>query len=191
MLSNLEIAGDLLSGSECSSLAASPVHEGVFTFESQARGRAREREDESLRLRSLDPIDVVRDLLDRMNEPHVAEEFFAEDAKVEFYSAMVRGKDKKKREKRRGTARTTQVDLNDLLASCSRCNIQIDRIFACGEDVAAFGYLTYSDGPSSLLRDVRFSFSTWACVDVVRDKIVELRWLDQVVRAEDDRPDRQ
>jgi hypothetical protein len=182
MLSSLETAGDLLSGSECSSLATSPIHEDVFSFESQPRGRQHERNEKSrLGLRSPDPIDIVRDFLKRMSEPDAAKEFFAKDAKVEFCSAMVCGEGKKKE--------TAQGDLDDLLASCSRCNIQIDSIFACGDDVAAFGHLAYSDGSSSRPRDVLFSI--WAYADVVREKIMEFRWLDQVVRAEDDRTDRQ
>lgn len=182
MLSSLETAGDLLSGSECSSPATSPIHEDVFSFESQPRGRQHERNEKSrLDLRSPDPIDIVREFLKRMSEPGAAKGFFAEDAKVEFCSAMVCGEGKKKE--------TAQGDLDDSFASCSRCNIQIDSIFACGEDVAAFGHLACSPGPSSLPRDLHFSI--WACVDVERGLIREFRWLDQVVRgAEDGRMDR-
>lgn len=181
ILSNLDTAGDLLSGSECSSLAASPIHEDVFSFESQPRGRQPAHNEKSpLALRSLGPIDIVREFLNRMSELHVAKDFFAEDAKVECHSAMVRSEGQKKE--------TSQGDLDDLLARCSHCNIEIDSIFACGEDVAAFGHLAYLDGPSSLPSNV--TFSIWACVDVAREKIVEFRWLDQVLRAEGDRMDR-
>jgi hypothetical protein len=182
MLSNLDTAGDLLSGSECSSLATSPIHEDVFTFESQSRGRQPAHNEKSpLALRSPDPIDVVRNVLNRISGPDVAEEFFAEDAKVECHSVMVRGEGRKKV--------TAQEDLDDLLASCLHRDIEIDSIFACGENVAAFGHFVYSNGPSGLIRDMHFSI--WACVDVVREKIVKFRWLDQVVRAGDDRADKQ
>jgi hypothetical protein len=184
MLSSLEIAGDLLSGSECSSLATSPVHEDVSTFGSQPRGRQHERNEKShLALRSLDPIDVVRNFLNHIDEPEAAKEFLAEDAKAECCSAMVRGESKKRED-----TQVAKGGLDGLLASCSGCHVQIDSIFACGDNVAAFGHLSYSDGPSSRPRDVRFSI--WACVDAAREKIVELRWLDQVLRVEGDRMDR-
>lgn len=180
MLSSLETAGNLLSGSECSSLASSPVHESVFTFRSSSLKQQRGRDEKSRRARSsLAPIDVVREFLNSTSEAHAARELIAIDAKVECHSGMVLG------EHKREALQATQGDLEHLLASC---DIIIDGIFACGEDVAAFGRLAYSDGPSGLPRDVRFS--TWACVDVLREQIVELRWLDQVVRAECDLTDR-
>lgn len=167
MLSSLETAGDLLSGSECSSLAASPVHEEVFTFRPPSSKRKRGPNEESrLRPTDVEPVDVLRGFIDRMPEPHAAKELFAGDAKVDVHSVMVCGEDKK--------------EFDDLLASCSRCDIQIDGIFACGEDVAAFGHFAYSDGLGSFCRDVHFSI--WACVNVAREKIVELRWLDQFVQ---------
>lgn len=183
MLSSLETAGDLLSGSECSSLASSPVHESVFTFRSSSLKQQRGRDEKSRRARSsLAPLDVVREFLNRTSEPHAARELIAADAKVECHSVVARG------ENRKGEApQGAQGDLDDLLAVCSRCNIEIDGIFACGEDVAAFSRLAYSDGPSSLPRDVHFSI--WACVDAAREQILELRWLDQVGRAECDLTD--
>jgi hypothetical protein len=184
MLNGLETAGDLLSGSECSSLAASPTNEfSALTVESRSRGRQHECNEKSpLVLRNPDPIDVVRDFLNRMKEPQAAKKLFDEDAKVDFYSAVVRGEDKRRKEKR-GTPQTAQGGLNVLLASYSSCDIEIDSIFAWGEDVAAFGHMACSDGPSSRARDGHFSI--WARVNVVRRKIAEFRWLDQVVRAED------
>lgn len=185
MLSSLETAGDLLSGSECSSLASSPVHESVFTFRSSSFKQRRGRDEKSRLARSsLAPIDVVREFLKSTSEPHTAKALIAVDAKFECHSVVARGKN------RDGEApRAAQGDIDDLLSSCSRCNIEIDGIFACGEDVAAFGHLVYSDGPSSLPQDVHFSI--WACVDAAREQIVELRWLDQVGRAEGDLTDRQ
>ena len=179
MLSSLETAGDLLSGSECSSLASSPVHESVFTFRPSSSVQQRGRDEKSrLARRSLAPIDVVREFLNRTSEPHATRELIAVDAKVECHSGMVFGEHKKE------APQDAEGDLEHLLASCSRCDIEIDGIFACGEDVAAFGHLACSDDPSSLPRDVHFSI--WACVDTAREQIVELRWLDQVVRAEGD-----
>jgi hypothetical protein len=186
MLNNLETVGDLLSGSECSSLATSPVHENVFAFENvQSSKQHRGRIDEfRLGVRSLDPVEIVRDFLNHMSERDVAREFVAEDAKVECHSVIDRGG-----EKQGEAPRAAQRDLDDLLTSCSRCDLEIDGIFACGEDVAAFGRLAYSDGPSIVPQDVHFSI--WACVDVARERIVQLRWLDQIGRAKDDREDRQ
>lgn len=184
MLSSLETAGDLLSGSECSSPATSPVQEEVFTFRPQSPTQRRGRNEKSrLGLKSSDPVDILREFLNRISEPNAAKELIAEDAKVECHSVMVRGEDEKKE-----AAQAAQRDLDELLASCSRCDIEIDGIFACGEDVAAFGHFAYSDGSSSLHQDLHFS--VWACVDVAREQIVRFRWLDQVVRVEDDSTDR-
>ena len=127
---------------------------------------------------------IVRNFLNRMSEPDVARGFIAEDAMVECCSVMVRGEDKKGE-----TPRAAQRDLDELIASCSRCDFQIDGIFAFGEDVAAFGRLAHSDSRPSVPRNVHCS--VWACVDVAREQIVELRWLDQIARVEGDRTDRQ
>ena len=126
----------------------------------------------------------MRDFLTHMSEPHVAKQFIAEDAKVECHSVMVRGVEDKKE-----AAQAAQGDLYELLASSSRCDTEIDGIFACGEDVAAFGHFEYLDGPSSLPQR-NMHFSIWACVDVVREKIVGFQWLDQIARAEDECVDR-
>jgi len=181
MLDNLETAGDLLSGSECSSLATSPVHEEAFTFELQSSEQQQHELNEVSRLglKNPEPVDIVRNFLSCMSEPDVARGFVAEDAKVESHSVMAGGE-----HKRRGTtSRAAHDDLDELLASCSRCDIRIDSIFACGENVAAFGHLAYLDSPSGLAKNAHFS--VWACVDVARGKIVGLRWLDQIARAED------
>jgi hypothetical protein len=179
MLSSLETAGDLLSGSECSSLAASPIDESVFTPRSQSSKQEHGRIGKSqLGSSSLEPVDMVREFLNHLGEPHAAKQFIAQDAKVGCHSRTVPGEHKEREE----APGVTKRDLEDLLASCSSCDIKIDGIFACGEDVAAFGHFAYSDGLESVCRDVHFSI--WACVNVAREKIVELRWLDQFVRFE-------
>lgn len=184
MLSSLETAGDLLSGSECSSLAASPDHEESFTFRSSSSEQQHGRNEKSrLGLTSVEPVDIVREILNRMHELHAAKELFAGDAKVECHSGMIRNEDKKGE-----VPRAAKGDLEDLLSVCSRCDIEIDSIFACGEDVAAFGHFVYSDGLSSAPQEVHYSI--WASVDVAREKIVGLRWLDQFVRAEGGSADR-
>lgn len=184
MLSSLETAGDLLSGSECSSLAASPDHEESFTFRSSSSKQQHGRYEKSrLGLTSVEPVNIVREILNRMHELHAAKELFAGDAKVECHSGMIRNEGKKGE-----VPRAAKGDLEDLLSVCSRCDIEIDSIFACGEDVAAFGHFVYSDGLSCAPQDVHYSI--WASVDVAREKIVGLRWLDQFVRAEGGSADR-
>lgn len=184
MLSSLETANDLLSGSECSSLASSPVDEKIFSLGPQPSKRQHRRKERSRLGRvSPTPIEIVRDFLEHMDEPHAAKRLMADDARVECHSAVVRNEHKDG-----ATIPAAKGDLEILLASCSSCNFEIDSIFACGEDVAAFGHFAYSDYPSSVPRDVYFSI--WACVDVAREQVVELRWLDQFVRAEGGSTDR-
>ncbi|GAB7335063.1 hypothetical protein MBLNU13_g06919t1 [Cladosporium sp. NU13] len=183
MLSSLETAGDLLSGSECSSLAASPIDQSTFTLNPQfSKQHQRRNEKSRLGPSPPKPIDIVLDLLDHMSEPPAAKGLVAVDANVEWCSGMVLGAHKKE------APQEAQGHLDGLLSICSSCEIQIDSIFACGEDVAAFGHFAYSYGPTSSPRNVNFSI--WACVDVAREKIVELRWLDQFVRAEGGNTDR-
>ena len=184
MLSSFETANDLLSGSECSSLASSPVDIEIFSLGPQPSKRQHGRKERSRLGRvSPTPIEIVRDFLDHMSESHAAKGLMADDARVECHSAVVRNEHKDGE-----TAQAAKGDLQILLASCSSCNIEIDGLFACGEDVAAFGHFAYSEGPSSVRRDVHFSI--WACVDVAREQIVELRWLNQFVRAEGGSTDR-
>lgn len=117
-----------------------------------------------------------------MSEPHAAKKLFAGDAKLEWHSVLVLDELKKE------APQAAHGDLEDLLSICSSCDVQIDSVFACGGDVAVFGHLAYSDDSSSLPWDTHFSI--WACVDVAKEKIVGLRWLDQFVRAEGGSTDR-
>lgn len=184
MLSSLDTPNDLLSGSECSSPAGSPIHEESFTFRTPSLKQQHRRNEKSrLGLRISEPVEAVQEFLKHMSEPHLAKVLIAEDAKAECHSVMVRGEDEKNE-----ATQAVQGDLDELLAGCSRCDIDLDGIFACGEHVAAFGHFAYSDGSSSLHQDLHFSIR--ACVDVAREQIVKFRWLDQVVRVEDDSTDR-
>ena len=177
MLSNLETAGDLLSGSECSSLVASPVQEDFFTFDLQSPGLRQHKRDQPSAPgpASPEPIGVLQQFLSLMkNEAYVARDFFVAEAKVECYSCII------PREETRST-RDVQQNLDDFLAMFSGYDIDVDRIFACGEDVTAFGRLAWPDCPSGHPKEVHFS--VWASIDM-RARIVRLRWLDQTVRLE-------
>ena len=77
-----------------------------------------------LGLNSPEPIDIVREFLNRMREPHAAKEFIPEDARVECHSAMVRHEGKKDEE----ATQAAQGDLDDLLVSCSRYDIEFARL---------------------------------------------------------------
>jgi len=177
MLSSLETAGDLLSGSECSSLAASPVREDVFSFGSHSPDLQDERDKQPYpRSPLLEPIEVLQTFLNGLSKPHAAKRYIAEDAKFECHSSII-----PKAETSERIPRSAQGDLDDLLASCSRYTLEVDEIFACGEDVAAFGQLTHEIRPLGLPRNL--CFSVWASVDVARAQILRFRWLDQIVQA--------
>jgi hypothetical protein len=115
------------------------------------------------------------------NKPHVARDFFTAEARVECYSCII------PREETRST-RDVQQGLEAFLTSCSRYDINVDQVFACGEDVAAFGRFAWPDCPSGHPKDVHFS--VWATIDV-RARIVRFRWLDQTVRSGNPRADEQ
>jgi hypothetical protein len=178
MPSNLDTAGDLLSGSECSSPASSPIQENISAFRPESPGRARHESNEEPHSSSIgvEPTGILQQSLNQMSEPHLAKQYIAEDAKVECYSSVIPREEEK-------TIRDFQQDFDDLLASCSHYEIRIDRISACGEDVAAFGHFAHANSLSGLPRDAHFSI--WASVDVSRARIVRFRWMDQVVRPGD------
>ena len=183
ILSSLETTGDLLSGSECSSLAASPIDQSTFTLSPQfSKQQHRSNENTPLGSSPPKPIDIVQEFLDHMSEPHAAKELFAGDAKLEWHSVLVLDELKKE------APQAAHGDLEDLLSVCSSCDTQIDGIFACGADVAVFGHLACSDDSSGRPWDIHFSI--WACVDAAKEKIVGLRWLDQFVRVEGGSTDR-
>lgn len=178
MLSSLEATEDLLSGSECSSLAATPVEEiSSFSFEPQLSESHNQKSKAAL-LEPIrpKPVEVVKDFLEHVGEADVANKLIASDAIVECYSLLV------PEDEQRHFA-LARKDLKTLQASCWAQNLQIDTIFSSGDDVAAYGHFAYSDCPLGQPRNVQFSI--WAKFDVERARIVHLRWLDQVVQGED------
>lgn len=175
MLNSLEPTEDLLSGSECSSLATSPIQEDGFNFglqSSEAQHRYNERFDPKLSRSK--PVAVVKMFLDHMSEAHVAKSLIATDADIECCSCIPLGHDLV-------PSRAVQTDLNDLLASCSLDDIEIDNIFGCGADVAAFGHFACQAEPLEVSRNVLFSI--WARIDAETGQIVRLRWMDGSDRA--------
>jgi len=178
MLSSLEASEDLLSGSECSSLATTPIKEvPSFSFEPQPS----EHQDQNSKAAPLEPIrstpvEVVKEFLEHVGEADAANKLIASDAIVECYSLLVPGDEQ-------AHFATSRKDLKNLQAACRTQDLQIDNILSSGEDVAAFGHFAYSACPLGLPRNVYFSI--WAKVDAERARIVYFRWLDQVVRVED------
>lgn len=178
MLSSLEASEDLLSGSECSSLATTPIKEiPGFTFEPQPSAH----QDQNSKATPLEPIrsepvEVIKEFLEHVDEAAAAKKLLASDAIVECYSLLIPGDEQ-------AHFALARRDLMTLQANRWAHDLQIDTIFSSGDDVAAFGHFSYSACPLGFPRNVQFSI--WAKFDVERARVVHLRWLDQVVRAED------
>jgi hypothetical protein len=179
ILSNFEASDDFLSGSESSSLVASPVEEmSAFPLEPQSPTQQDSKSMRPERARP-QPIQLVLNFLENMmSETDAAGdgEFISSDAVVECcgHSMCTDWKT---------PTHPFQSGLDNLKARCSAHDLQIDSIFGLGGDVAVFGHFAYEAWPVGSEQMVQFSI--WAEVDVQRGQIVRFRWLDQIVLGED------
>lgn len=86
MLSSLEASEDLLSGSECSSLAATPIKESSsFNFEPQP-SESKDQNSKPIPLRPIcsKPVEAIKEFLQHAGEADVANRLIASDAVVEW-----------------------------------------------------------------------------------------------------------
>jgi hypothetical protein len=175
ILSNFGASEDLLSGSESSSLVASPVEE-MSAFSLPAFQHQNNRKSMHPERARQQPIELVLDFLENMmSGTDAAERSISDEAVIEYCGHSMP----------HSTSKDTKTEaLNQLKATCTAHDLQIDSIFGLGGDVAVFGNFTHKVRPSmGVERSVNFSI--WAEVDIERGRIVRLRWLDQIVRGED------
>jgi hypothetical protein len=177
ILSNFEASDDFLSGSESSSLVASPVEEvSAFPLEPQSPTQQDSKSMRPERARP-QPIELVLNFLENMMSETDATgdgEFISSDAVVDCCGHLIFADEK-------------AGALTNLKATCKTHDLQIDSIFGLGGDVAVFGHFAYEVWPMGVERSVLFSI--WAEVDVQRGQIVRFRWLDQIVLGEDSHVD--
>jgi hypothetical protein len=177
ILSNLEApCDDLLSGSECSSLVASPIEE-MSAFSLETRSPKIQYQESNLANSGSarpQPIELVLNFLENMmSETNAAEGFIFSDAIIECCGHSMSA------DRKTPTHLVHQSGLDKLKTRCSAHDLQIDSVFGQDGDVAVFGHFAQEARPMGVERTVNFSI--WAEADVERGRIVRFRWLDQIV----------